>query len=223
MAEKDTGSLNALINDYGVNGCAKEAFEVFDVMLREGFEPNEITMTTVLSACNHCGLVEEGRRCFKAMERIGFGPQIELYGCMVDLLGRVGCLDEAERLIQAMPYNANEIILTSFLFACCYFKDVSRAERVLKEVVKLEKEGAVDYVMLRNLYATERRWADVEDVKQMMKKKGSNKEVAWSVIEVDGRFREFVADYYLHLHSHLEAIQSTLGQLWKHMKVETVY
>ncbi|CAK8540594.1 unnamed protein product [Lathyrus sativus] len=223
MAEKDTGSWNALINGYGVNGCAKEALEVFDVMLREGFEPNEITMTTVLSACNHCGLVEEGRRCFKAMERFGIGPQIEHYGCMVDLLGRAGCLDEAERLIQAMPYDANEIILTSFLFACCYFEDVSRAERVLKEAVKLEKEGAGDYVMLRNLYATERRWADVEDVKQMMKKKGSNKEVAWSVIEVDGRFREFVAGYYLHSHSHLEAIQSTLGQLWKHMKVETVY
>ncbi|CAI8591736.1 unnamed protein product [Vicia faba] len=223
MVEKDTGSWNALINGYGVNGLAKEALEVFDVMLREGFEPNEITMTSVLSACNHCGLVEEGRRCFKAMERFGIVPQIEHYGCMVDLLGRAGCLDEAENLIQAMPYDANEIILTSFLFACCYFEDVSRAERVLKEAVKTEKEGAGDYVMLRNLYATERRWADVEDVKQMMKKRGSNKEVAWSVIEVDGRFIEFVAGYYLHSHTHLEAILSTLGQLWKHMKVETVY
>jgi len=224
MMEKDTGSWNALINGYGVNGCAKEALEMFAVMLREGFEPNQITMTSVLSACNHCGLVEEGRRCFEAMERFGIVPQIEHYGCMIDLLGRAGCLDEAENLIQAMPYDPNEIILTSFLFACCYFEDVSRAERILKMAVKMEKEGAGDYVMLRNLYATERRWADVEDVKEMMKKRGANKEVAWSVIEVDGRFREFVAGYYLHSHSHLhlEVIQSTLGQLWKHMKVETL-
>lgn len=221
MNEKDTSSWNALINGYGVNGCAKEALEVFAAMLREGFEPNEITMTSVLSACNHCGLVEEGRRCFKEMERFGIVPQIEHYGCMIDLLGRAGCLDEVENLICTMPYDPNEIILTSFLFACCYFEDVSRAERVLKEAVKLEKEGAGDYVMLRNLYAAERRWTDVEDVKQMMKKRGSNKEVAWSVIEVDGSFREFVAGYYLH--SQLEVIQLTLGQLWKHMKVETIY
>ena len=99
MNEKDTSSWNALINGYGVNGCAKEALEVFAAMLREGFEPNEITMTSVLSACNHCGLVEEGRRCFKEMERFGIVPQIEHYGCMIDLLGRVGYLDEAENLI----------------------------------------------------------------------------------------------------------------------------
>ncbi|KAK2359355.1 pentatricopeptide repeat-containing protein, mitochondrial [Trifolium repens] len=204
MVEKDTGSWNAMINGYGVNGCAKEALEVFAVMLREGFEPNEITMTSVLTACNHCGMVEEGRRFFEAMERYGIVPQIEHYGCMIDLLGRAGSLDEAENLIRTMPYDANEIILTSFLFACCYFEDVSRAERVLNEAVKMEKEGAGDYVMLRNLYATGRRWGDVEDVKQMMKKRGSNKEVAWSVIEVDGRFREFVAGYYLHSHLDLE-------------------
>ncbi|PNX70696.1 pentatricopeptide repeat-containing protein [Trifolium pratense] len=108
MMEKDTGSWNAKIDGYGVNGCAKEVLEVFVVMLREGFGPNEITMTSVLSACNHCGMVEEGRRCFKAMERFGIVPQIEHYGCMIDLLGRAESLDEAENLIRAMPYDAND-------------------------------------------------------------------------------------------------------------------
>jgi hypothetical protein len=58
-----------------------------------------------------------------------------------------------------------------FLFACCCFEHVSRAERVLQEAVKMEKDGAGDYVMLRNLYATEQWSADWEDVKQIMKKK----------------------------------------------------
>lgn len=221
MPEKETASWNALINGFAVNGRAKEALEVFEMMIREGFRPNEITMIGVLSACNHCGLVDEGRRCFKAMEGFGIAPQIEHYGCMVDLLGRAGCLDEAENLIQTMPFDANGIILSSFLFACGHFKDVSRAERVLRETVKMEKECAGDYVLLRNLYATEKRWTDVEDVKHMMKMRGSYKEVACSVIEVDGRFREFVAGDYLH--SNLEVIQLTLGQLWKHMKVEIIY
>ena len=222
MPEKETTSWNALINGLAVNGCAKDALEVFAMMIQKGFEPNKITMIGVLSACSHCGLVEEGRKWFKAMEKFGLTPQIEHYGCMVDLLGRAGCLDEAEKLIQTMPYNANEIILSSFLFACGYFKDVARAERVLQEAVKTEKWCVGDYVMMRNLYITEQRWTDVEDVKQMIKKGGSNKEVACSVIEVDGSFREFVAGNN-YLHSHLEVIQLTLMQLWKHMKAEMIY
>ncbi|KAK7295301.1 hypothetical protein RJT34_18207 [Clitoria ternatea] len=217
MPEKETASWNALINGFAVNGCAREALELFAMMTCEGFEPNEITMIGVLSACNHCGLVDEGRRCFKAMEKFGIAPRIEHFGCMVDLLGRAGCLDEAEKLIQSMPYSANGIILSSFLFACSYFKDVSRAERVLNEVMKMEEEVAGNYVMLRNLYATEQRWTDVEDVKQMMKRRGSNKEVACSVIEVDGSFSEFVAGGYLQ--SYPEVIQLTLDQLCKNMNV----
>ncbi|KAK7394558.1 hypothetical protein VNO78_15089 [Psophocarpus tetragonolobus] len=221
MTERETTSWNALINGFAVNGCAKEALQVFMRMMEEGFRPNEVTMIGVLSACNHCGLVEEGRRWFKAMKRFGIVPQIEHYGCMVDLLGRAGCLDEAENFIQTMPYVANGIILSSFLFACGYFNDVLRAERVLKEVVKMDEDVTGNYVMLRNLYATKQRWTDVEDVKQMMKKRGASKEVACSVIEVGGSFKEFVAGDYLH--SHLEVIHLTLGQLSKHMKVEIIY
>ncbi|RYR60719.1 hypothetical protein Ahy_A04g017774 [Arachis hypogaea] len=213
MPEKETSSWNALINGFAVNGCAKEALEAFAMMMHEGFEPNKITMIGVLSACSHCGLVEDGRKWFKAMEKFGLTPQIEHYGCMVDLLGRAGCLDEAEKLIRTMPYDANEIILSSFLFACGYFNDVTRAERVLQEAVKSGKWCVGDYVMMRNLYATEQRWRDVEDVKQRMKKGGSYKEVACSVIEVDGGFREFIA----------EDIQLTLVQLWGHMKTEMTY
>ena len=221
MPVKETASWNALINGFAVNGRAKEALDLFAVMLRRGLKPNEITMLGVLSACSHCGLVEEGRRWFRAMEKFGLNPQIEHYGCVVDFLGRAGCLDEAEKLIESMPYNANEIILSSFLFACGNFKDVERAERVLKKAVKMEQKNDGNYVTLRNLYATEQRWTDAEDVKQMMKKSGSSKVAGCSFIEADGSFREFVAGKYFH--PNLEGIYLTLGQLWKHMKVEMNY
>lgn len=84
----------------------------------------------------------------------------------------------------------------------------------------MDEDVAGNYVMLRNLYATRQRWTDVEDVKQMMKKRGTSKEVACSVIEIGGSFIEFAAGDYLH--SHLEVIQLTLGQLSKHMKVEII-
>ncbi|KAJ7961899.1 Pentatricopeptide repeat-containing protein [Quillaja saponaria] len=217
MPQKETATWNALINGFAVNGCAKEALEIFSLMLRERLKPDEVTMMGVLSSCNHCGLVDEGRSWFKAMEEFGLTQQIEHYGCMVDLMGRAGRLEEAEKLITSMPYDANEIILSSFLFACGNFKDVKRAERVLKEAGKREQWNDGNYVMLRNLYATEQRWSDVEKVKGLMRNRGANKEVGCSVIEVDGIFKEFVAGDKLHLH--VESIQLTLGQLWKHMNL----
>ncbi|KAK4263940.1 hypothetical protein QN277_029290 [Acacia crassicarpa] len=221
ITEKGVASWNALITGFAANGRAKEALEAFAVMLQEGSKPNEITMIGVLSACNHCGLVEEGKRLFRSIEKFGLTPQIEHYGCMVDLLGRVGRLDEAEKIIETMPYNANGIILSSFLFACGYYKDVARAERVLKESVKVDQMSGGDHVMLRNMYATEQRWSDMEDVRYMMKSGGSYKEVGCSVIGVDSTFAEFVAGDCLHPHQ--EIIHLTLGQLWKHMKVDMIY
>ena len=216
MPEKETASWNALINGFAINGRAKEALGLFMEMNHKGFMPNEITMIGVLSACNHSGLVEEGKRWFKAMEEFGLTPKIEHYGCMVDLLGRAGCLQEAEKLMESMPYEANGIILSSFLFACGYSKDVARAERVLKEAIKMEAWNDGNYIMLRNLYANEKRWKEADEVKGLMRRNGVKKEAGCSAIEVDSRVWEFVAGD--RVHPKWEAIHFVLGQLWAHMK-----
>lgn len=218
MPEKETATWNALINGLAVNGRFEEALEVFLEMKRCGFKPNEISMLGVLSACNHNGLVEEGKRWFKAMGEFGLTPKIEHYGCMVDLLGRAGCLEEAEKLIESMPYEANGIILSSFLFACGCAKDVERAERIRNKVINMEPWNDGNYIMLRNLYSKERRWKDVEEVKGLMSRGGAKKEAGCSVIEVDSRLWEFIAGDKVH--PHWEAIHSALGNLWTHMKGE---
>jgi hypothetical protein len=49
---------------------------------------------------------------------------------------------------------------------------------VLKEALNMDKKGDEDFVMLRNLW----RRGNMEGVEQMIKERGSNKEVVWSVI-----------------------------------------
>lgn len=216
IPKKEVVTWNALINGLAVNGCAKEALDVFLEMKSSGCKPNEITMIGVLSACNHSGLVEEGRRWFNAIDDFKLTPRIEHYGCMVDLLGRAGCLKEAEDLINSMPFEVNGIILSSFLFACGYANDVERAERVLKKVSTMEPMNDGNYIMLRNMYATERRWGDVKEIKRLMSRSGTKKEVGCSVIEVNSRVSEFVAG--TNVHPQWGVIHSVLGQLWMHMK-----
>ncbi|KAK2988450.1 hypothetical protein RJ640_007480 [Escallonia rubra] len=216
MPKKETSVWNSLINGLAINGCGKEALDAFLEMEMKRFMPNEITMLAVLSACNHSGMVEEGRRWFKSMEGFSLTPRIEHYGCMVDLLGRAGCLEEAEKLIDRMPYAVNGIILSSFLFACSYASDVTRAKRVLEKTTEMEPWNDGNYVMLRNLYATERRWNDVEDIKGLMRQKGAKKEVGCSSIEVNGSVCEFVAADISHPQRGL--IRSVLGHLSIHIK-----
>ncbi|XVF22787.1 hypothetical protein REPUB_Repub12eG0201100 [Reevesia pubescens] len=216
MPEKEIASWNALINGYAVNGYAKEALEVFLEMQNERVMPNDVTMIGVLSACNHGGLVEEGKRWFKAMAEFGLTSKIEHYGCMADLLGRAGCVEEAEKLIEGMPYEANEIILTSLLFAYWSLNNVKRAESVLNKLVHMEPTNHGSYVMLRNLYAAEKRWEDVEEIRRLMRRNGARKEAGCSVIEVDSRVLEFVSGD--RVHPKWEMMQSVLQQLWMHRR-----
>ncbi|KAK8487872.1 hypothetical protein V6N13_045997 [Hibiscus sabdariffa] len=219
MLEKEIASWNALINGYAVNGCAKEALEVFLEMQNQRVMPNDVTMIGVLSACNHAGLVKEGKRWFKAMAEFRLTPKIEHYGCMVDMLGRAGCVEEAEKLIESMPYEANVIILTSLLFAYWSLNNVEKAERVLSKLVHMEPTNHGSYVMLRNLYAAEERWEDVEGIRREMRRNGARKEAGCSVIEVDSQVLEFVSGDKQH--PKWESVQSVLLQLLMHTRKQS--
>lgn len=68
----------------------------------------KLTFVGVLSACPHSGFVDEGCKWFKIMKLVhGFEPKVEHYGCMVDLLGQAGLLDEVKELIEAMDVNSS--------------------------------------------------------------------------------------------------------------------
>ncbi|XP_071716973.1 pentatricopeptide repeat-containing protein At2g44880 [Rutidosis leptorrhynchoides] len=215
LVVKETATWNALIHGLAVNGYGKEAINVFLDMKKSGNKPNEITMTAVLSACNHSGLVNEGKKWFKKMEEFGISPKVEHYGCMIDLLGRAGYLEEAETVMDSMPFEVNDIILSSFLSACNYAKDVERAERILNKTYgKACNDG--NYITLRNLYATDKRWVDVEQVQGLMRIKKAKKEVGCSVIEAGGKMWGFASgDRW---HPQWRGINSTLEMLLIHMK-----
>ncbi|KAG0460623.1 hypothetical protein HPP92_020530 [Vanilla planifolia] len=185
---KETASWNSLINGLAVNGQAREALDVFMEMQHSRFRPNGVTMVGVLAACSHGGLVEEGRRWFKEMEGLGIEKNIAHHGCFVDLLGRGGFLEEAESVVKSMPSGPNGIILSSLLFACLRHRDVLRAERVMEMAAEAEPGNVRNYVMMRNLYAAEKRWVDVENVKGLMRRFGGKEETGCSAIEVEGRF-----------------------------------
>ncbi|XP_059595425.1 pentatricopeptide repeat-containing protein ELI1, chloroplastic-like [Vitis vinifera] len=102
-SEKDVALWNAMILGLAYHGDGSDSLAVFSQMERTGVQPNDVTFIGVLSACNHSGLVEEGRVQFSSMaDKHGLSPKLEHCACMLDLLGRVGHLKEAYELVQNM-------------------------------------------------------------------------------------------------------------------------
>ncbi|XP_060673003.1 putative pentatricopeptide repeat-containing protein At1g56570 isoform X2 [Ziziphus jujuba] len=131
MPERNEISWSAMMAGYGMHGGFAEVFQLFEKMVSEGQRPDGVTFTTILTACSHGGLTEEGRLYFEMMERrFGLRPILEHYTCMVDMLGRVGRVEEAEELILGMELEPDEALWSALLGACKHHGKVEMAERV---------------------------------------------------------------------------------------------
>ncbi|XP_059635033.1 pentatricopeptide repeat-containing protein At1g31430-like isoform X2 [Cornus florida] len=196
LKEKDTASWTSIICALAMNGKTKKALELFSGMKQAGFKPDDITFIGVLSACSHGGLVEEGRWYFNSMrEMYQIEPKLEHYGCLIDLLGRAGLLDEAEGLIEDVPDKNNEIIIPLYgalLSACRIYGNVDMGERVAQRLVEIGSNDSSVHTLLANIYASAHRWEDVTKVRHNMKALGVKKAPGCSSIEVNGNVHEFV-------------------------------
>eukprot|EP01018_Ginkgo_biloba_P013623 Gb_08394 [translate_table: standard] len=173
ITARDAISWNAMIAGYAHHGLGKEVLRVFKQMKREGMKPNSSTFISVLSACSHAGLVEEGHGHFDSMFRDHeVTPKMEHYACMVDLLGRAGCLDEAHDFIRKMPFEPGVVTWRTLLGACRIHGDVVLAEHAAKRIFKLEPQDTPTWVLLSNVYAAACRWDDVSKVRKIMKDRG---------------------------------------------------
>ncbi|TVU27393.1 hypothetical protein EJB05_30002, partial [Eragrostis curvula] len=217
MRKRDIIVWNAMILGLGMTGHEKIAFALVGQMNKLGITLNDNTFIGLLCSCTHTGLVQDGRRYFYNMTHVyRVSPRIEHYGCMVDLLSRVGQLDEAHQLIQDMPMQANAVVWGALLGGCKIHRDAELAEHVLKQLIRLEPWNSGNYVMLSNIYSNSGRWEDAAKLRLDMKKKGVEKVLACSWVEFNGKVHEFrVGDKS---HSLSDQIYAKLDELGMEMK-----
>lgn len=193
MVERDVISWSTMIAGLAQNGYSREALKFFELMRVSGIKPNYITLLGVLFACSHAGLVEDGWYHFRSMKNVyGIDPGKEHYGCMIDLLGRSGKLDEAIRLIEEMEHEPDAVTWRTLLDACRVHKNMDIAEYAAKQVLNLDPEDAGTYILLSNIYANSQRWEDVAEVRKMMRKSGVRKAPGCSWIEVNKKIHAFL-------------------------------
>lgn len=176
ILKTDEVSWNTMLMGYATNGYGTEALNLFSEMRYSGVRPSAVTFTGVLSACDHSGLVEEGRNLFHAMKHdYNINPGIEHYSCMVDLFARAGCFGEAMDLIEEMPFQADPNIWLSVLRGCISHGNKTIGKMAAEKIIQLDPENPGAYIQLSNILATSEDWEGSAQVRELMRDKNVQK------------------------------------------------
>ncbi|CAK9186069.1 unnamed protein product [Ilex paraguariensis] len=188
MREKETTTWNSIIGGLAFHGHSEESISLFKEMRRLKIRPNEITFVGVFVACSHAGKVDEGRGYFKLMrDEYNIEPNIRHYGCMVDLLGRAGLLNEAFEFVNTMEVEPNAIVWRTLLGACKIHGNVELGRLANEQLLRMRRDHSGDYVLLSNIFASHGEWDGAERVRKLMDDSGVRKEPGCSLIEADNK------------------------------------
>ncbi|WOL03879.1 pentatricopeptide repeat-containing protein [Canna indica] len=194
MKERDTMSWSIIMLGFADNGHVNRALQIFSDMLKEGYQPNDVTFLGVLIACARSGLVEKGLKYFNSMkEDYGLQPHMKHYGCVVDLLSRSGKLDEAYNFIKEMPMTPDPIIWRTLLAACHIYNNVDLAEIATEKLSKLDPCNSGNYILMSNTYASANRWNDAMEIREKMQDIDVRKLPGCSLIEATNLGHELAA------------------------------
>lgn len=102
ICDKDLVSWNSMISGYSRMGFAQEAVRLFMEMRKQGLEPDEMTLVSVLGACGDVGNLGLG----KWVEELVAAKKIALNSyvgsALIDMYGKCGDLISARRVFDAM-------------------------------------------------------------------------------------------------------------------------
>ncbi|CAN1295140.1 Pentatricopeptide repeat-containing protein At1g09220, mitochondrial [Linum perenne] len=181
---KNLVSWTSIITGLAMHGMGKEAVHCFDRMEKDGWKPNRVTFLSVCNACSHGGLYEEGLEFFEQMvSKYRVVPDIKHYGSLVDMLARIGRLEEAENLAMSVPTEiANVVIWRTILGACSFHGNVEMAERVTRKIMEIERGYGGDYILMHNIFVGAGRFGDAERLRRLMHQRSAFKVPGQSLI-----------------------------------------
>ncbi|KAK2654277.1 hypothetical protein Ddye_014133 [Dipteronia dyeriana] len=209
-------SWNILISVFARHGYFEKARETFHEMVKH-VKPDRVTFVSLLSACSHGGLVEEGLAYYTAMTKeFGVPTGIEHCVCIIDLLGRSGRLSEAETFINKMPVPPHDLVWRSLLASCKIHRNLELAQKATERLLELNPSDDSAHVLYSNICATTGRWEDVENVRRQMGSNMIKKQPACSWVKL----KDGVGSFGMGDKSHPQTLQiySKLEELKKMIK-----
>ncbi|KAI5067593.1 hypothetical protein GOP47_0018121 [Adiantum capillus-veneris] len=140
-------------------GCAGDgnstaSLGMLEAMRLSGISPNDVTFTSVLSACSHSGLATEGLEYFDSLGKdYGIDRELKHYVYMTDLLGRAGNFNKLEDILNRMPMKPNLTIWLCLLGMSLRHGNAELGKQAFIHATNLEPRERVSYILMSNIYA----------------------------------------------------------------------
>lgn len=217
-----------MVSACALHGQGREAIHIFELMIKEGIKPNEISFTVVLTACSHAGLLEEGCNYFRLMKEVyHIEPGVEHFTCMVDLYGRAGRLDEAKAFIHRNHISNQSLVLKSLLSSSRLHKNIEMGKWVSEKLLHLESLDAGSHVLFSSMCANSHRWDEAAKVRRLMRQRGINKIPGQSWIQLKNQVHTFVMGDRSHpreaeIYSYLDELIGRLKEIGYSSTVDQV-
>lgn len=196
MPAHDVVSWNGLIAGQLLHRQGNEALAIWSRMEKAGIKPDAITFVLIVSSYKYTSsnLLDECRSLFLSMKMIhDLEPTSEHYASLVGVLGYWGLLEEAEELINKMPFDPEVSVWRALLDGCRLHANTSIGKRVAKHIIGMEPRDPSTYVLVSNLYAASGRWHCSEMVRENMRDRGLRKHPCRSWVIIKKQLHTFYA------------------------------
>ncbi|KAK9070746.1 hypothetical protein SSX86_011148 [Deinandra increscens subsp. villosa] len=174
--KRDQSSWNIMIAGYGMNGQGSESGKLFSQMEVNGYTPDAITFTSLLSSCSHCGLIEDGCKFFELMiTKYKIQPSLEHWTCIIDMLGRANSLEDAYDVIKSGIYQKSSncapldsvAVWGALLSACRFNMNMEVGEVVGNKLSKMESGNYGYHSLISNLYSSNKKWDEATEIRKV--------------------------------------------------------
>ncbi|KAG6506015.1 pentatricopeptide repeat-containing protein At4g19220, mitochondrial-like [Zingiber officinale] len=183
--ERSVASWNSMIAAYGMHGEGRKSIELFTSMCKSAVKTTKSTFVALLSACRHCGLVNEGLKYFNDMsQKHGIEPNVEHCVHVIDMLGRTGRLTDAQELIEKLPFKEEPGVWGALLSACRDHGNLNIGKTAAQKLFCSEPENTGYYVTLSNLFANREMWNEAVKTRGLILERGLLKPPGCSVVDV---------------------------------------
>ncbi|KAH7286882.1 hypothetical protein KP509_32G026500 [Ceratopteris richardii] len=162
-------SWNSLIGGYAHLCEIDEAFHCFQQMQHEGIFPNEVTFISMLHACRHSGLENEGELVYVNMKTTyGIKPNLRHHIYMIDILSHAGHFEKAMAAIEEMQTSDYLPIWSSILGACLKLGNLRVGRLAFEHAISLDKSNAAAYSCMEKIYITAGMYEEAQKIRDMM-------------------------------------------------------
>lgn len=137
MTRRDRISWNAIISGYFENGLFFEGLKLFFMMRDYSVDPDLMTMTSVISACEIIANEKLGRELHGYVLRTESGTEVSVHNSLIQMYSSVGNWEEAEKVFSRMEFK--DVVSWTAMISC--YESNGLPDKAIETFKQMEVDG----------------------------------------------------------------------------------